>query len=204
MHVLFLRTVTMVYVWGLLFLQVGKLLCLATGVSQHQKDSYPVSLKLMLVNEKYAKLRLWGAEVSSNYTASVSPHLSLMPCPTALGWSGPALRELLGNLCTAGKNAPCFQGTAVCWLHCTGTVRIQECSPQAVDGRPWELRPGSLYLTFPAMLKQFLQVPGRGGTALVGLPGESRTRNVNLEFVRVELLRLPGVKWDLEGRLREA
>lgn len=105
-----------------------------------QKASYPVSLKLMLANEKYAQPWLWGTGVSSHNTAVISTHSSPMACPPDLSWSGPVTRELLGNLYTAGKNVPCFHRTAVCWPHCLGMVRMQEHSLWAMHGGLRELR----------------------------------------------------------------
>lgn len=130
----------------------------------------------MLVNEKCVKLWFWETEVSSSYIPIVSPHLSPMACPPDLNWSRWALRESLGNLCAAGKNAPCFQGTKSADF-CLGPVRTQECSPQARDGGLWELRPGSPYPAFSVMLMQILQVlRGQGVTVVMMFQGRQNKR----------------------------
>lgn len=56
------------------------------------------------------------------------------------------------------------------WLFCPGPVRTQECSPQARDGRLWELRPGSPYPAFSVMLMQILQVLSGEWVTVVVVP----------------------------------
>lgn len=155
----------------------------------------------MSANERYAKPRLLGVEVSSNYTAIVSTHSRLLASPADLSWSGPVLRELLGNLYAAGKNAACFQGMAACWHHCAGTIGIRACSPWAklsLGAKTREPIP-----TFPGVLKKISQVPCWHGIS-GGCLGKAEQETKIWDLGGLNFHRLPGVKKDLKGRLREA
>lgn len=142
-----------------------------------------MSLKLIVVNEKQTE-----RQKSHLIIQPSSPLIRAWWCVQQLGADLEliALGEFLGHLYTAGKNVPCFQGTAVCWLHCSGTVTRQACSPQARVGGAWELRPGSLTQPSWQHWSRFYRCWVGEGQGWLWLPRKGRTKDKNLESGRAE------------------
>lgn len=145
----------------------------------------------MLVNEKCVKLWFGETEVSSSYISIVSPHLSPMACPPDLNWSRWALRESLGNLCAAGKNAPCFHGTKS--ADCSVLVLLEHRSVLPRQGMVGSGSKDQGAPTQPSLCcwcRFYRYWVGNGWRWWC--PGEGRIRDKNLEFGRAEL---PKASW---------
>lgn len=77
----------------------------------------------------------------------------------------------------------------------TGTIRAQDCSSQEMNGRLWELGPGSWSPTFPGVLTKISQVlVGEGGGISEGSLGMAEQEIKTWNLAELSFHRLPGVK----------